>query len=95
MREHLKSLDPVSAMSLEDLFPGSPPSAIALLHALLQFQPSKRCSVNEALEHPFFESMGTRVPTLLAAKPVDAATIDFEHKETKLPQARDQTRFRL
>lgn len=86
MREHLTTLTPISPTALEDLLPGSPPQAIALLQSLLQFKPSRRPSVREAMDHPFFDGMATRCDPVLATRPVDAATIDFEHAENKLPQ---------
>jgi len=88
MREHLTTLTPISPTALEDLLPGSPPQAIALLQSLLQFKPSRRPSVREAMDHPFFDGMATRCDPVLATRPVDAATIDFEHAENKLPQVR-------
>jgi cell cycle related kinase len=39
---------------LETLFAGSPPSAIALLKAMLTYDPEKRISAEEALKHDFF-----------------------------------------
>ena len=38
------------------------------------------------MDHAFFDSMPTRCERTLAVKPVDAATIDFEHAENKIPQ---------
>mmetsp|Transcript_75757 Transcript_75757/g.209037 ORF Transcript_75757/g.209037 Transcript_75757/m.209037 type:complete len:142 (-) Transcript_75757:639-1064(-) len=55
---------------------------------MLRFEPAKRTSVIDALSHPFFDGMAMHAPQLVASKPVDAATIDFEHSEIKLPQVR-------
>jgi len=88
MREHLNALEPVEPTPLADLFPGSPQAAMDLLHGILQFEPGKRTSVADAVAHPFFEGMVMQAPQLVASKPVDTATIDFEHSEIKLPQVR-------
>eukprot|EP00771_Trimastix_marina_P001423 gnl/Trimastix_PCT/2497.p1 GENE.gnl/Trimastix_PCT/2497~~gnl/Trimastix_PCT/2497.p1 ORF type:complete len:269 (+),score=50.57 gnl/Trimastix_PCT/2497:607-1413(+) len=39
---------------LAELFPTAPPDALDMLHRLLQFNPDKRLSAEEALRHPFF-----------------------------------------
>ena len=57
MRNLLNSLDPVAATPFEELTPGAPPEAIALLQAMLQFRPSERCSVRAAMENPGMLSM--------------------------------------
>ena len=88
MREHLAALEPIAAQSFEELLPGSPPAAIQLLHELLQFRPSNRLSVTAAMDHSFFSTMQTRCERSLSVQPVDAATIDFEHAENKIPHVR-------
>jgi serine/threonine protein kinase len=40
--------------SLEEACPDASASAISLLRGLLQFSPSKRLTVDEALAHPYF-----------------------------------------
>ncbi len=40
-----------------DLFPYAPPQALHLLNGLLQLDPSKRLTVDQALAHPYFESL--------------------------------------
>ena len=86
MRDHLNALDEVEPQPLTELFPGAPPAAIDLLHSMLQFQPGKRPTVEAALVDTFFEGMAMSAQ-LVASRPVDAATIDFEHSEIRLPQA--------
>jgi len=88
MREYLNSLEPVPSQPFEELAPGSPPEAISLLQAMLQFKPSDRCSVRAAMDHAFFEGMQMRSPQVLAIRPVDAATIDFEGTDIRVPQVR-------
>ena len=88
MREYLHSLEPVPAQPFEELAPGAPAEAIALLQAMLQFRPSERCTVRAAMEHAFFEGMQQRASEELALRPVDAATIDFETTDIRVPQVR-------
>ena len=38
-------------------FPGSSPEALDLLQKMLIFDPKKRITVQESLEHPFFKSV--------------------------------------
>ena len=40
------------------------------------------------MDHPFFASMQMRAPFQLAQRPVDAATIDFEGTDIRVPQVR-------
>ncbi|KAI9599293.1 kinase-like domain-containing protein [Syncephalis fuscata] len=46
-----------SRISLERLLPKLNPTGIDLLNCLLEFQPEKRISARDALQHPFFEEM--------------------------------------
>lgn len=39
--------------SLEDVIPSAPPDGIDLLKGLLQFNPDKRLTAEQALKHPF------------------------------------------
>lgn len=88
MREHVASLSPVPRQPLQELYPAAPPSAIALLECILTFDPSRRCTLDEALAHPFFDGMQRRASVQLAAQPVDVATIDFEKADLRVAAIR-------
>ena len=42
---------------MKELFPGAPADALDLLDKLLDMNPLTRITVDEALEHPYLESM--------------------------------------
>lgn len=56
-RKYLRNLPRKTAKNLRKVFPNVNPSALDLLSKMLIFNPEKRISVEQALEHPFMESM--------------------------------------
>ncbi len=52
----LESLPPTKAKSLKELFPTASNEAIDLINQCLQFNPSKRITVLDALKHPYVAS---------------------------------------
>jgi len=55
-RAFIKSLGFKPGIPFQQLFPSLNPVAIDLLQKMLVFQPAKRCTVEEALDHPYFKS---------------------------------------
>jgi len=51
----LDSLTPTEPRNLADVFPNASPEALDLLKHSLQFNPEKRITAEEALEHPYVE----------------------------------------
>jgi len=49
----LESLPPTKAKRLKDMFPTASEEALDLLKKLLQFNPNKRLTVEQALQHPY------------------------------------------
>jgi serine/threonine protein kinase len=52
-REKIRSMPVTQGCKFQELFPHASPQALDLLEQMLQFDPTKRISVNEALAHPF------------------------------------------
>ena len=54
---YLKSLKKKNKIDLKKKFPGSTPDALDLLEKMLLFNPNKRITVNQCLEHPYFKDV--------------------------------------
>ena len=75
---YLKSIktEPKPKKNLKQKFPGSSDDALDLLDQMLQFNPRRRITVNQALEHPFFAEV--RSPT----KEIEADfSLEFEFEK--------------
>ena len=44
-------------MSINDIYPAASDDCIDLLKKMLVFNPSTRITINEALEHPYFDEI--------------------------------------
>ena len=51
---YIKSFSDIQGTGLSTLFPASPSDAIDLLSRLLKFDPNKRITLDEVLDHPYF-----------------------------------------
>lgn len=56
-RAYLRQLPFMPAIPLKRLFPTANPLAIDLLQRMLQFDPKNRCTVEQALSHPYLASL--------------------------------------
>jgi len=55
--EYLKTLKKSPSKNIESLYPAADKEAIDLLKLMLQFNPKKRCTAEEALEHNFLKEI--------------------------------------
>ena len=53
--DYIRSLDKKPGRNLESLYPAADPAAIQLLKKMLMFNPAKRCTAEEALDHDFLK----------------------------------------
>jgi serine/threonine protein kinase len=56
-KKHIESLTPCSPQPFSELYKKASPAAIDLMTKMLQFNPAKRISVDEALAHPYFDKL--------------------------------------
>ncbi|VFQ91458.1 unnamed protein product [Cuscuta campestris] len=56
-RKYVKQLPPVPKQSFSQMFPDMPPLAIDLAEQMLVFDPAKRITVEDAMNHPFLSSL--------------------------------------
>ena len=74
--KYIDSLPKKDKVPLEELFPSSPKEALDLLDKMLDLNANRRIKVEDALNHPFLESMHDPDD-----EPVFPGTIDFSFEE--------------
>jgi len=75
----LESLPPSRPRSLGDMFPGASTDALDMLQKLLQFNPNKRITAEQALEHPFVAQFHNSADEPRCSKVIQIP-IDDNHK---------------
>lgn len=56
VKKQILSIPKMPGVNFQEMLPGTPAEGIDLLTKMLEFNPSRRISVNEALNHPFLAS---------------------------------------
>jgi serine/threonine protein kinase len=56
-KRYLTSLPPCPRSDFGRLYPGASTAAVALVDAMLAFSPQRRCTVDDALAHPYLASL--------------------------------------
>jgi serine/threonine protein kinase len=75
-KEYIQSLKKYDGVDFRTIYPAADAAALDLLKKMLQFNPKKRCTADEALEHDFLKSI--RRPELeitVGSKPIRADDI--------------------
>jgi serine/threonine protein kinase len=78
----LKTLQPKRKISFAAKYPKASAEAIDLLDKLLTFNPSKRPSADEALQHPYFAAYRRQLAADGHTLPVAPAPVDFSWEAT-------------
>jgi serine/threonine protein kinase len=74
--KYIESLSVKEKVPLQELFPTAPVECLDLLDKMLDLNPSRRITVDEALEHPYLETMHDPED-----EPSFEGTIDFSFEE--------------
>mmetsp|Transcript_21564 Transcript_21564/g.56011 ORF Transcript_21564/g.56011 Transcript_21564/m.56011 type:complete len:109 (-) Transcript_21564:167-493(-) len=56
-RNYLKTMKPKPRKNFAQMFPNASPLALRLLQRMLVFDPRERCTVDEALDHPYLAAL--------------------------------------
>jgi len=91
-RQYIAALPPTPGKPLSQIYPAATAPAIELLAHMLHWEPSKRCTIEEALANPYLAAFHNP-----AAEPVAATLFDFdlqEELEPKMALFREVCRFR-
>ena len=75
--EYIKKLKPQAPKNFKQYFKGASDSCIDFIKGCLQFNPKKRLSVQQALEHPYLKAIHDPKKIIQCDRPVDFA---FEMK---------------
>ncbi|XP_043700745.1 mitogen-activated protein kinase homolog NTF6-like [Telopea speciosissima] len=80
-RKYVKQLPPVPKQPFSQKFPNVPASAIDLAEKMLVFDPSKRITVDEALNHPYLSSLHE-----INVEPICSSPFNFDFEQSSLSE---------
>lgn len=70
--DYIRSLEKKPGRNLESLYPAADPAAIQLLKKMLMFNPAKRCTAEEALDHDFLKPVRRKDMEKCASQPLES-----------------------
>jgi mitogen-activated protein kinase 1/3 len=82
--KYIQTLGKIKEKKLEDLYPAADPTALDLLKRMLKFNPRRRCTAEEAMEHDFFKGVRRKEMEREADRPLigpdflEASEIDLQ-----------------
>lgn len=85
-RSYLRDLPPSKKKDFKKMYPYPGEEALDLLNKMLQFNPYKRASLKEILEHPHLRDVRDPRQEITAKEPV---ILDFEDKDVSTEQLRE------
>lgn len=78
--EYINSMEKSKGKPLENIFPEADPAALDLLKQMLRFNPKRRCTAGQALEHQFFKTVRREDLEPEASAPlIGPAFLDMNH----------------
>jgi len=84
----LESLPETQPRSLASMFPNAPEDALDILSKLLQFNPNKRITADQALEHPYLEQFHNPEEEIACEHPIQIPISD--NKKLSVAAYRDE-----
>lgn len=83
-KDYIRMLPSYTKRNLTDLFPGTSALALNLLEGMLHFNPKKRLSAYQALNHPFFDSIRPNQHDMVTNVQISVLPLGILH-ETNAP----------
>jgi len=87
-RAFMRTLPARSGKDFNELFRGANEEAIDLLKKMLVFDPARRITINEALQHPYMSRLHMEEDEL-TGEPVSNYDFDFELFSLKIPEFKE------
>lgn len=87
VQAYLRGLPPRPRKNLQEMYPGAEPEAIELLTWMLQMNPRKRATLDEALSHKYLASIRSLEEEIVASGTIK---LDFDEKKLAIDEIRQR-----